>query len=257
MAKEKKLVGSLKEEIIAGNKDNSAFVYQGSKIDFDLKIREYPWTPKQKEIIDTSLSKDHKMTIADCIWGSGKSLMAMYCCLKLLQDRKISNILYIRNIIQSGSGTLGWLGGSLTERISPWALVAEQKLNELLPPGQVKRLMAEKIVETHPMSLLRGTSYNACGIIIDEASCAAKEDLMLSLSRVGKFCHVFLIGDAAQADIANPGFRTLYNIFDDQESKDNGIHCFELQEEIDVMRSEFLRFVMKKVRQGKRMFPDE
>lgn len=229
-------------------KDNSPYVFQKEKINFDLNIREIPWTERQKEIIDTVLEKKANMTLIDGIWGSGKTLMAVYACLKLLNLKKISNILYVRNIVQSGTGTLGWLGGDLQTRLSPYMVPFYQKLEELLPENQVKKIIQEGIVEAQPVALLRGTSYNAYGVIIDEMGCMSKEDIMLTLSRVGKFSYVFGIGDSWQVDIKNSGFKQIFNIFNDEESKEHKIFTFELQEEMDVMRSEFLKFVMKKVK---------
>lgn len=239
------------EEIQANvqpKKDTSPYVYQKEKIDFSLNIKEIPWTEKQKEIIDTVIEKKANMTLIDGIWGSGKTLMAVYTCLKLLSMKKISNILYVRNIVQSGTGTLGWLGGDLHTRLSPYMIPLTQKLEQLLPSNQVKKLMQEQIVEAQPVALLRGTSYDAYGIIIDEMGCMSKEDIMLTLSRVGKFSYVFGVGDSWQVDIKNSGFRNIFDAFNDEESKENKIYTFELQEEMDVMRSDFLKYVMKKVR---------
>jgi phosphate starvation-inducible PhoH-like protein len=232
----------------AFKEDKSPHVHQNKKVSFDLNIRELPWTDRQQEVIDAVLQKKSKLTIVDGIWGCGKSILAVYTCLKLLKEKKISNILYIRNIVQSGSGTLGWLGGDLETRLSPYMLPFQQKLDELLPKEQVDRLIKEKIVESQPVALLRGTSYNCYGIIIDEASCMTKEDIMLTLSRVGNFSYVFLIGDDAQKDLGNSGFRGIFDTFNDEESRDNHVHAFTLQDKMDVMRSELLRFIMKKVR---------
>jgi phosphate starvation-inducible PhoH-like protein len=229
-------------------KDTSPYVFQKEKINFDLNIREIPWTEKQKEIIDTVIEKKANMTLIDGIWGSGKTSMAVYTCLKLLNMKKISNILYIRNIVQSGTGQLGFLGGNLSEKLCPYLLPLMQRMDEMLPAHQVKKLVQDQIVEAQPIALLRGTSYNAYGIIIDEMGCMSKEDIMLALSRVGKFSYVFGIGDSWQVDIKNSGFKNMFNIFNDEESRENKIFTFELQEEMDVMRSEFLKFVMKKVR---------
>ena len=236
---------------VAQRNDKTPYVHQNSKINFDLNIREYNWTEKQKEIIDATLIHKSKMTLVDGIWGSGKSLMSIYLCLKLLQAKKISNILYIRNIVQSGSGTLGWLGGDLQTRLSPYMLPLKQKLDELLPIGQVNKLINDGIVECQPVALLRGTSYNSYGIVIDEMGCMTREDILLALSRVGNFSYVFGVGDSWQVDIKNSGFKGIYNTFNDEESRENKVFAFELQEEMDVMRSEFLKFVMKKVKQAK------
>jgi phosphate starvation-inducible protein PhoH and related proteins len=240
-------IGEIHSEI-QPKKDTSPYVYQKEKINFSLNIKEIPWTPRQKEIIDTVIEKKANMALIDGIWGSGKTILAVYTCLKLLNMKKISNILYVRNVVQSGTGTLGFLGGNLAEKMQPYLLPLIQKLEFLLPASQVKKLVQEQIVESQPVALLRGTSYDAYGIIIDEMGCMSKEDIMLTLSRVGKFSYVFGIGDSWQVDIKNSGFREIFNTFNDEESKEHKIYTFELQEEMDVMRSDFLRYVMKKVR---------
>jgi len=229
--------------------DQSQHVHQNSKISFDLNIREFPWTERQKEIIDSVLTKKSQLTIVDGIWGSGKSLLSIYTCLQLLKQKKISNILYIRNIVQSGTGTLGWLGGDLQTRLSPYMLPFQQKLDELLPQEQVDKLVKDGIVESQPVALLRGTSYNCYGIIIDEAGCMSKEDILLTLSRVGKFSYVFLVGDSWQVDVKESGFKGIFELFNDEESKENKVYAFELQDKMDVMRSELLKFIMKKVKE--------
>lgn len=232
----------------ARKSDNSPTVHQNKKINFDLNIKEYPWTDKQQEIIDTALNEKADLTLIDGVWGSGKSLLSVYICLRLLQMKRISNILYIRNIVQSGSGTLGWLGGDLDTRLGPYMLPLKQKLDELLPQSQVNKLINDGYVQSQPVALLRGTSYNCYGIIIDEIGCMTEEDILLSLSRVGQFSYVFGVGDSWQVDVKNSGFRKIYDIFDDEESKEHKIFTFELQEEQDILRSEFLKYVMKRVK---------
>lgn len=230
--------------------DTSLHVHQNPKISYDLHIREFSWTERQQEILDAVLLKKSRLTMVDGIWGSGKSILAVYACLQLLKQKKISNILYIRNIVQSGTGTLGWLGGDLETRLSPYMLPFQQKLDELLPRDQVDRLIKDGTVESQPVALLRGTSYNCYGVIIDEAGCMSKEDILLALSRVGNFSYVFLTGDSWQVDVQNSGFREIFNLFSDEESKDNHVYTFELQDKMDVMRSELLKFIMKKVKEG-------
>lgn len=226
--------------------DNSPFIWQDSKIDFDLHIREYEWTAKQREIIDTALDKKCVMSMIDGVWGSGKTLVAVYTCLKLLLQKKISHILYVRNAVDSGV-SLGYRPGDEASKMEPYVFPFVQKLQELLPKGEIDRLLKEERVICKPVSYLRGTTFNCYGIIIDEAGCMTKPDLLLTLSRVGNYSRVFCIGDSFQTDVKNSGFESLFNIFSDQESKDNGVFTYSLREEMDVMRSPFLRFIMRKI----------
>lgn len=233
---------------VGGTVDNSPKVHQKKKLDIDLHIREFKWTPRQQEIIDASLSRDTRLTFIDGIWGSGKSLISLYICLKLLQLKKISTILYVRNAVQSGSGTLGWLGGDLDSKFGPYIFPLLQKLEELLPKSEAEYLVKNGFIETMPACLIRGASYNSYGMIIDEIGCMTKEDIMLVLSRAGEFTHVFGVGDSHQVDVKESGFRNIFNVFNDEESKENGVFAFELQEEMDIMRSKLLKFVMGKIR---------
>lgn len=174
--------------------------------------------------------------------------LSVYICLKLLQQKKISNILYVRNAVQSGSGTLGWLSGDLESKFGPYVFPLLQKLEEFLPKSEAEALVKGGVIETMPACLIRGTSYNSYGIIVDEIGCMTKEDIMLVLSRAGEFTHVFGVGDSHQVDVKDSGFRPIFDIFNDEESKQNGVFTFELQEEMDIMRSKLLKFIMGKVR---------
>jgi phosphate starvation-inducible protein PhoH len=146
-----KTVGLEEIQAVTEKKDNSPYVPQRDKINFNINIRELPWTEKQKEIIDTVIDKKANMALIDGIWGSGKTAMAVYTCLKLLNLKKISNILYVRNIVQSGTGALGYLGGNLAEKLCPYLLPLMQKLDMFLPANQVKKLIQEEIVEAQPV----------------------------------------------------------------------------------------------------------
>jgi hypothetical protein len=68
------------------------------------------------------------------------------------------------------------------------------------------------------------------------------------LTRCGEFTKIFFIGDSVnQNDIgAKSGFRKMFDLFNDRESSDFGIHCFELRDYSDIVRSGLLRFVMEK-----------
>ncbi len=215
-----------------------------------FNIRETSWSPKQLEIIKQAFRPETKLTLIDGIWGSGKTIMAVYVCLKLLERHKIDKIVYIRNAVQSGSGSLGWLGGDLPTRLGPYMAPFYDKLEEMLDKPTLEYLTKNDLIEGKPACLLRGTTFRNCGIIFDELSSFEHEDIMLSLSRIGEGCHVWAIGDSYQADVKFSGFRGFFDTFNDDESRENGVFAYELRDEADIKRSSLLRFILKKVKAG-------
>jgi phosphate starvation-inducible PhoH-like protein len=231
--------------------DKSPKVFQREKISYELNIRERDdLTEKQIEILKTAINKDTKAIWIDGIYGSGKTFLAVLASLKLLSQKKIDQIIYIRNPVESSTtGKVGFLKGELSEKMSPYASIVYDKLDELLPQGQIEMLKMEERVDAIPLGFCRGKSWNCKAIIVDEASSMSADDLTLLLTRCGEFTKIFLVGDSHhQNDIgAKAGFRKLFDVFNDQESKDNGVFCYELQEKTDIVRSGFVRFVLEKL----------
>ena len=230
--------------------DRSPKIWQPEKIKIDLHIRDHiRWSDKQQEIINRCLDKKTKLCFVNGLWGSGKTALMVYVCLKLLNDRKIGDIYYLRNPAESSSVKVGYLKGDLSSKYEMYLAPFEEKLNEFLPQGEINLLMADERFIGLPIGFLRGRSFPNSALLVDEASCMTKEELLLAISRAGQYSKVFVIGDEFQSDIGNKsGFKHLYDMFNDEESKDHGIHCFELKEEQDIFRSDLLKYVMRKMK---------
>ncbi|MEK6881921.1 MAG: PhoH family protein [Nanoarchaeota archaeon] len=216
-----------------------------------MSIRErLDFTPKQKEFIRLALDKQTKVLITDGLWGTSKTFLTIYCALKLLNDRRISEIIYIRNPIESSSvSKLGYLKGDIDEKMAPYSSPLFDKLEELLPVGEMNALINENRIKIMAPGFIRGHSWNCKVIIVDESSCLTIEDLFLIISRVGEFSKIYFIGDSFQNDIGSKsGFLKFFHTFNDQESKDNGIFTFEFKDNADIVRSSLLRFLMKKLK---------
>lgn len=229
--------------------DKSPKVFQREKLSQELHIRERDdLTEKQVEILKTALAKDTRSIWLDGIYGSGKSWISVLASLKLLNQKKIDQIIYVRNPVESSStGKVGFLKGDLSEKLAPYASIVYDKLEELLPPNEIETLKLENRIDAIPLGFCRGKSWNCKAIIVDEASSLTYEDFILLMTRCGEFTRIFFIGDAAnQSDIGSKsGFRKMFDKFNDEESRKNGIFCFELKEKADVIRSGFVRYVLE------------
>ena len=239
-----------KQNSTGRNEDKSAKVSQKPKLDFELRIRERTdLTDKQKEILKVALDKNTKVVWIDGAYGSSKTFLAVLASLKLMNEKKISDIIYLRNPVESSTtGKIGFLKGSTEEKMAPYLAPLYDKLDEFLSPTEVTRLKNEERILGMPIGFIRGHSWNCKAIIVDEASSIDWDSLFLILTRCGQFTKIFFIGDSKnQNDIgAKSGFRKMFDLFNDDESRAFGIHTFEMFEISDIVRSELLKFVLVK-----------
>lgn len=231
-------------------KDTSIQVYQKDKIDFELKIKERSdLTDKQKIIIEKGLDKNTKCIFIDAVYGTSKTFLCCYLGLKLLDQKRVDEIIYIRNPVEaSTTGKIGFLKGEVSDKMAPYNAPFYEKLEEMIPENNIIRLKKENRLTCLPVGFVRGHSWNCKAVIVDEASSMSYDDLFLILTRCGEFTKIFFVGDSKnQNDIgAKSGFVKMFTMFNDQESRDNGVFCYTLDQIDDIVRSKFLRFVMVK-----------
>jgi phosphate starvation-inducible protein PhoH len=246
--------GNVNENVGGGSeqkkKDNSPYVHQEDKLKRPLQIEcKYPLTEKQKLIIETAMDKTSQMIMIDGYWGTGKSLLAVLAALQLMNQKKVSGIVFIRSPLEaSATAKVGTLPGSLEERMECYNAILYDKLSELLPKPDIDLLKKEHRLECYPVGLIQGKTFSAKAVILDEAASCSYDDIMLVASRMGEHGKLLIIGDSSfQLSIGSrSGFKRFYDQFDDQESMENGVFTFPLKEKADIRRSGLLRFIMEK-----------
>ena len=215
-----------------------------TKVTIDLSIRELPWTDKQKEFIGLALNKDTKVVIVKGVAGTAKTILAVYSSLRLIKNKKASEIYYSRVPVESSVHGIGYIKGTSEEKMSPYTQPLVDKLNELLPVPHVKSLMMDERIVGIPLGFLRGLNISNATFIMDEAQNCRIEDFLLVMTRMATFSTLFICGDAQQSDIKQSGFCRVYDLFNNEESKDRGIHTFEFGKE-DIVRSEILSYIIE------------
>ena len=216
-----------------------------TKVTIDLSIRELPWTDKQKQFIDLALHKDTKVIILKGVAGTAKTILAVYSALRLIKEKKASEIYYSRVPVEASVHGIGYIKGTSEEKMSPYTQPLVDKLNELLPVPHVKSLMMDERIIGVPLGFLRGLNISNATFIMDEAQNCRVEDFLLVMTRMTTFSKLFICGDAQQSDIRQSGFCTVFDLFNNEESKNNGIHTFEFGKE-DIVRSEILSYIIEK-----------
>ena len=229
-------------------KDTSPKVHQNEKIKESVRIDERQLTPKQIELLNLLQNKTTKLVFISGPAGTSKTYTSILAGLNLLNQKKVSEIVYVRSIVESSDSKLGFLPGEMDEKMSPYIQPLIDKLEELLPKHDIDKLKKEERIHGFPINFLRGLSWNAKCIVADEAQNMSKKELTTLVTRVGEFSKLFICGDPDQSDInGKSGFVPMMNIFDDEESRNNGIYVFKFDEE-DIVRSGLVKFILKKLK---------
>lgn len=230
------------------NKDFSPKVFQRNKIDYELNIKQRDdLTERQKQLIDIILDKEIKVVFLSGPAGTSKTFVSVLAGLMLMNKHNISDIIYIRSVIESASKSMGYLPGLAEDKMEPYARPMIDKLEEMLPQDQINQLIKEKRVEALPVNFLRGNSFNAKFIIADEAQNFDIKELTTIITRLGKFSKLIISGDPSQSDInGKSGFIKFFDLFNDEESKNNGLYCFSFTKD-DIVRSGILKYIIEKI----------
>jgi hypothetical protein len=143
------------------------------------------------------------------------TFMSIFVALTLMNQKKISDILYLRSAVESSDSKLGFLPGDAKEKMSPYMQPLLDKLVEFLPKSEISHLEKENRIDSIPIGFLRGLNWNAKCVIADECQNMTLKELVTLITRICEFSKVFIIGDPDQADIGNKsGFTKLKNFFD-------------------------------------------
>jgi phosphate starvation-inducible PhoH-like protein len=216
-----------------------------------IKVKQLPWTQKQKDFFKIALDKDTQIIFVDGPAGTSKSLLSVYCGLQLLNMKVISDIMYLRSAVESSESKLGFLPGSADEKLRFYNMPFLDKLDELLENTRIEKLEEQGRISMFPVNFARGMNWTNKCIILDEAQNSTSKEITTVLTRLGKGSKCFILADPMQTDLRTErlcgGFERLFKLFSDDESRYMGIHTFKFTEE-DVMRSELCKYIVKKLR---------
>lgn len=229
-------------------KDTSPKVHQNSKIRDTIQIKSVELTEKQKQLIEILRDKHTKLVFISGPAGTAKTYTSILAGLHLINDKRVSELIYIRTAVESSDSKLGFLPGEMDEKMGPYIQPLVDKLEELLQKCDIDKLRKEERIHGAPANFLRGLNWNAKCIVADEAQNMTRKELITLITRVGEFSKLYVCGDPGQSDInGKSGFVPIMDIFDDDESRANGIHIFKFDED-DVVRSGLVKFILKKLK---------
>ncbi|MEU6124550.1 PhoH family protein [Streptomyces sp. NPDC047123] len=190
-----------------------------------------PKTLNQKRYVD-AIDK-HTIVFGIGPAGTGKTYLAMAKAVQALQSKQVNRIILTRPAVEAGE-RLGFLPGTLYEKIDPYLRPLYDALHDMLDPDSIPRLMAAGTIEVAPLAYMRGRTLNDAFIILDEAQNTSAEQMKMFLTRLGFDSKIVITGDITQVDLpggTKSGLREVQRILDGVED----IHFSRLTSQ-DVVR---------------------
>lgn len=133
--------------------------------------------------------------------GTGKSALALAASLEaVLERRSHKRILVFRPLFAVGGQDLGYLPGTESEKMAPWAAAVHDVLDSIADKNVIDEVISRNLLEVLPLTHIRGRSLSEAFVIIDEAQNLERPVLLTALSRLGEGCKVVLTHDVAQRD---------------------------------------------------------
>jgi phosphate starvation-inducible protein PhoH and related proteins len=176
-----------------------------------------PKTLNQKRYVD-SIDK-HTITFGIGPAGTGKTYLAMAKAVQALQSKNVNRIILTRPAVEAGE-RLGYLPGTLSEKIDPYLRPLYDALHDMVDPESIPKLLAAGTIEVAPLAFMRGRSLNDSFIILDEAQNTSPEQMKMFLTRLGFGSKIVVTGDVTQVDLPSgtqSGLRVIEGILDDVE----------------------------------------
>ncbi len=162
-----------------------------------------PKTLNQKRYVDAIDA--HTIVFGIGPAGTGKTYLAMAKAVQALQAKMVNRIILTRPAVEAGE-RLGFLPGTLFEKIDPYLRPLYDALHDMMDPESIPKLMAAGTIEVAPLAYMRGRTLNDAFIILDEAQNTTPEQMKMFLTRLGFGSKIVVTGDVTQVDL--PGGNT-------------------------------------------------
>ena len=132
--------------------------------------------------------------------GTGKTYLAVAMAVSALLNKQVTRIILTRPAVEAGE-RLGFLPGTLQEKVDPYLRPLYDALYEMLEADKVERFLERNVIEVAPIAFMRGRTLNDCFVILDEAQNSTPEQMKMVLTRLGNHSQMVVTGDVTQIDL--------------------------------------------------------
>lgn len=171
---------------------------EGDVIEVGRRKRIIPRSVNQRVYSQTMRSADLVFGIGPA--GTGKTYLAMAMAVSALLRREVARIILTRPAVEAGE-KLGYLPGTLYEKVDPYLRPLYDALHDMLDPGDISRRIERGVIEVAPLAFMRGRTLNDAFVILDEAQNTTPEQMRMFLTRLGFDSRAVVNGDITQIDL--------------------------------------------------------
>jgi phosphate starvation-inducible PhoH-like protein len=233
-----------RENLIANQRkiyENMQHLSKNEKNNFENKFT-HPKNPHQEEYVAHLKNKTRKIIVATGPAGTGKTLFATEFGVKNFLLGTYEKLIFTRPSV-SVDEELGFLPGTLEEKMAPWVRPIYDVLYNFVTPKEVTALMEDKVIEIAPLGYMRGRTFKNCWIVADEMQNSTISQMKMLLTRLGENSRLVITGDLEQFDRINElnGLDDFLNKFKGKRS--SSISSFEFSRS-DIQREEVVKEVL-------------
>ena len=205
-----------------------------------VKRMVQPRSPNQRRYVEAIEQCD--MTFGLGPAGTGKTYLAVAMAVSALMAKRVSRIVLVRPAVEAGE-RLGFLPGSLQEKVDPYLRPLYDALYDLLDPVKVDKMLESNVIEVAPLAFMRGRTLNDAFIIMDEAQNTTTEQMKMFVTRLGNNAKAVITGDLTQIDLPNPKKSGLFEALHVLDGVEGIAFCHF--EDTDVVRHHLVQRIVR------------
>ncbi len=161
-----------------------------------------PLTSRQQAYLNAI--QEHDLTFCTGPAGTGKTYLAVAVAVSMLRQRRVRRLALVRPAVEAGE-RLGYLPGSMRDKVNPYLRPLLDALHDMMDYDQIQHFMANDVIEIVPLAFMRGRTLNDAVIILDEAQNTTRSQMLMFLTRLGRYGKMIVTGDTSQTDLDIPG----------------------------------------------------
>ena len=157
-----------------------------------------PKTPGQRRYVEAV--RGHDLVFSSGPAGTGKTYLAVAIAVHMLKHGQAKRLILARPAVEAGE-KLGYLPGDMQAKVNPYLRPLFDALHDMMDFDQIRRFMANDLIEVIPLAFMRGRTLNESVIILDEAQNTTVAQMLMFLTRMGHGSKMIVTGDDSQVDL--------------------------------------------------------